>query len=107
MSLAQPPARADLPEAQTWNIGAIFETPEAWEQEAAAFPGSLEQLKSYAGRLDASPEVLAEYLRADEIGRQRLARLTSYAVMQASVSWPSPSLHPNCWHWTRPHCTAG
>jgi oligoendopeptidase F len=85
MSLVDPPARADLPEAQTWNIGAIFASLETWEQEAAAFPGRLEQLKGYAGRLAESPELLAEYLRADELVRQCLARLTSYAFMQASV----------------------
>ena len=85
MTHTDPPARADLPVEQTWAIEAIYAAPDAWEQEAAAFPGTLAGLSAYAGRLGESPEVLAGYLRADEAVCQRLERLTAYAGMQASV----------------------
>ncbi len=85
MTLLDPPARADLPQEQTWNIGAIFAAPADWEAEYAALPEAFGMLAGYAGRLGQSPEQLAEYLRADEGVRQRLSRLGSYASMQASV----------------------
>lgn len=85
MTHTDPPARADLPLEQTWAIEAIYPTPDAWEQEAAAFPESLSVLSAYAGRLGESSEVLAGYLKADEQVRQRLGRLSAYAGMQASV----------------------
>ncbi len=85
MTLKDPPARADLPREQTWDIGAIYPTPGAWETEAAGFLATLEPLRGYAGRLGESPQTLAAYLKADAGVRQRLARLSSYAGMQASV----------------------
>ncbi len=85
MTSKDPPARADLPAEQTWAIEAIYATPDAWEQEAAAFPESLSVLSAHAGRLGESSEVLAGYLKADEQVRQRLGRLSAYAGMQASV----------------------
>ncbi|WP_424949270.1 oligoendopeptidase F [Deinococcus sp.] len=83
--MKDPPVRADLPADQTWNIEAIFDTPDAWEAEFAALPEAFTALTGYAGRLSESPEVLAGYLKADEVVRQRLARVTSYASMQSSV----------------------
>ena len=50
MTHTDPPARADLPVEQTWAIEAIYAAPDAWEQEAAAFPGTLAGLSAYAGR---------------------------------------------------------
>lgn len=85
MTLKDPPARADLPQEQTWDIAAIFATPDAWEAAAAAFPERLERLRTFVGRLGESPEVLAEYLKADDQVRQELGRLTAYAGMQSSV----------------------
>ena len=54
MTSKDPPARADLPVEQTWGIEAIYAAPDAWEQEAAAFPESLGVLSAYAGRLGES-----------------------------------------------------
>ena len=85
MPIQDPPARADLPREQTWDIEAIFATPDAWEEEAAAFPAALDSLKTYAGRLGESPETLLSFFQTDQTLRQRLGRLTSYASMTASV----------------------
>ncbi|WP_407571025.1 oligoendopeptidase F [Deinococcus altitudinis] len=85
MTLTDPPVRADLPSDQTWDIAAVFATPEAWEAEFTALPESFGLLAGYAGTLGDSPQRLAEYLKADEAVRQRLSRLTSYAGMQSSV----------------------
>jgi oligoendopeptidase F len=85
MTLTDPPIRADLPFDQTWDIAAIFATPDDWEAEFGLLPDAFGHLAEYAGRLGESPERLAEYLKADEAVRQRLGRLTSYAGMQSSV----------------------
>ncbi|WP_370657369.1 M3 family oligoendopeptidase [Deinococcus sp. KNUC1210] len=85
MTITDPPVRADLPREQTWDIEAIFATPDAWEQEAAAFPADLEALKTFQGRLGESPDTLAQFFQTDQTLRQRLGRLLSYASMTASV----------------------
>ena len=85
MPIQDPPARADLPREQTWDIEAIFATPDAWEQEAAAFPVALDALAAFQGRLGESPETLLSFFQLDQTLRQRLGRLTSYASMTASV----------------------
>ncbi|MEW6420263.1 MAG: oligoendopeptidase F [Deinococcota bacterium] len=79
------PSRADVPPEQTWDIAALFATPEAWEAEAAALPTAIDALATYAGTLGRSPEALAAYLRAADEVELRLTRLLSYAGMAASV----------------------
>ena len=38
------PTRAEVPREQTWDIEALFATPQAWEAEAEALPGAGVQL---------------------------------------------------------------
>ena len=79
------PSRADVPREQTWDIEALFATPEAWEAEAEALPAAIDALAAYAGTLGRGPEALAAYLRAADEVELRLTRLLSYASMAASV----------------------
>ncbi|ACO46081.1 oligoendopeptidase F [Deinococcus deserti] len=79
------PPRADVPREETWDIEALFATPEAWEAEAQLLPGAINALTEHAGRLGSSPEALLAYLvQADELDL-RLSRFMSYASMNASV----------------------
>lgn len=79
------PGRADVPREETWDIEALYATPEAWEAEAAALPKAIEALGAYAGTLGNSPEALLAYLNAADEVELRLMRFMSYASMNASV----------------------
>ncbi|PTA69840.1 oligoendopeptidase F [Deinococcus arcticus] len=78
------PSRADVPRDQTWDIEALFATPEAWQAEAEALPGAMDALGAHAGRLG-TPEGLLAYLTAADDVELRLMRFFSYASMGASV----------------------
>jgi oligoendopeptidase F len=79
------PSRADVPREQTWDIEALFATPQDWEAEAQTLPAAIDALVAHAGNLGSGPDALAAYLgEADEV-ELRLTRLFSYAGMGASV----------------------
>ncbi|GGK20332.1 oligoendopeptidase F [Deinococcus malanensis] len=79
------PPRADVSREETWDIEALFATPEAWEAEAQVLPGAISALCEHEGKLGSSPEALLAYLaQADEV-ELRLSRFMSYASMNASV----------------------
>lgn len=78
------PARADVPREQTWDIEALYATPQAWDAEAEALPESIDALSAYAGQLS-TPESLLTYLKVADDVELRLARFFSYASMTASV----------------------
>lgn len=78
------PARADVPREQTWDIEALFATPQAWEAEAEALPATIDALAAYAGQLT-TPEALLTYLKVADDVELRLSRFFSYASMTASV----------------------
>ena len=79
------PPRSELPREQTWDIEALYPSPEAWEAELAALPADIEPLREYAGHLGDSPQSLLSYLRAQEAVTLRAQRLGQYASMGASV----------------------
>ncbi|MFC4636800.1 oligoendopeptidase F [Deinococcus hohokamensis] len=84
------PARADVRREETWDIEALYATPEAWEREAEALPGAIAALGAHAGTLARSPEALLAYLTAADEVELRLARFMSYASMTASVDGRDP-----------------
>lgn len=78
------PARADVPREETWDIEALYATPDAWEAEAEQLPADIDALGAHAGRLGTPDGLLAYLAAADEV-ELRLSRLMSYASMNASV----------------------
>lgn len=84
------PARADVPREETWDIEALYATPDAWQAEADALPAAIQAMSAYAGTLGQSPERLLAYLTAADDLELRLTRLMSYASMSASVDGRDP-----------------
>lgn len=78
------PKRADAPKEQTWDIEALYATPQVWEEEAAALPAAIDAMSAHAGMLG-TPEGLLAYLTAADDMELRLNRFMSYASMSASV----------------------
>ena len=66
------PARADVPREQTWDIEALFVTPQAWEAEAEVLPAAIDALSSHAGRLGSGPDAPRDYWDAPLTGRVAL-----------------------------------
>ncbi len=87
MTTIQPgslPSRADVSREQTWDLEALYATPDAWDAEAEALPARIDALAAHAGQLG-TPEGLLAYLAAADDVELQLARFMSYAGMTASV----------------------
>ncbi|MDR6217350.1 oligoendopeptidase F [Deinococcus soli (ex Cha et al. 2016)] len=78
------PPRSDVPREQTWDIEALYDTPDAWSAEGDALARDLPALSAHAGQLG-TPGGLLAYLRAANDLELRLGRFMSYASMTASV----------------------
>ena len=73
------PARADVPEKDTWNLKDIFESDEAWQAEFEALKAVPAQIEAYRGRLGESAEVLLSWFRLNDTLSIRLEKLYGYA----------------------------
>ncbi|GGS32224.1 oligoendopeptidase F [Deinococcus knuensis] len=78
------PRRQDVPQEQTWDIEALYATPDAWAAEGDALSRDIATLSAHAGQLG-TPDGLLAYLAAADDLELRLTRFMSYAGMTASV----------------------
>ncbi|MFT2718737.1 oligoendopeptidase F [Deinococcus sp. A31D244] len=78
------PRRQDVPQEQTWDIEALYATPDAWAAEGDALSRDIATLSAHAGQLG-TPDGLLAYLAAADDVELRLNRFMSYAGMTASV----------------------
>lgn len=63
------PERGEIAEQFKWDTTDIFPSDEAWQKECDALKGEIEKLRSYAGKLGSSADMLYGYLTdANEIG---------------------------------------
>ena len=83
-SIKELPRRQDVPREQTWDIEALYATPEAWDADEAGIAAGVDALAGHAGHLG-TPEGLLAYLAAADEVELRLTRFMSYAGMTASV----------------------
>jgi len=81
----QVPARAEIPQEQTWNSESMFADTEAWQAEYEALSRAMPQLATFQGTLGESPENLANYMATASLLRRRLRSLYFYAAMRNSV----------------------
>ncbi|ANE43621.1 oligoendopeptidase F [Deinococcus puniceus] len=79
------PKRHEVPREQTWDIEAMYATPQAWEADAEALPADIDALAAYSGTLGQNSAALLAYLQAESELELRLTRFFSYASMNASV----------------------
>lgn len=56
------PKREEVRVEDTWCLEDLFQTDEAWEQAVEELEEKITKLKSYAGRVSESSEIMAEYL---------------------------------------------
>jgi oligoendopeptidase F len=72
-------ARADVPAEETWDLTAIFPSPEAWEAAIEELRAELPKLTALKGTLDQGPRQLLQALRIEESIGERLSRIFAYA----------------------------
>ena len=83
-------SREQVPEENTWNLGDLFETDEAWFAELEAVKTLTEQLAAFRGHLGDDAETLLQFLRlGDEAGR-RMGRLYTYASCKGDQDTGNP-----------------
>ena len=82
--MTQTADRASLDPRYTWNLAALFETPEAWEAELQAVEAATDALAEHAGRLNDAAALLAHLRAADEVG-VRMRRVYYYGYLGAAL----------------------
>ena len=71
--------RSEVPEEFTWDLGDMFVSDEAWNEELAALKAYPEHMAAYAGKLGESAKTLLDwYTLSDEIA-VRTSKLVQYA----------------------------
>ena len=75
--------RSDVPEEFTWNLGDMFSTEEAWEQELEALKTVPAQVSAMQGTLGQSGENLLAYFAMQDDITVRSRRLHTYASCKA------------------------
>ena len=78
----QLPKRHEIPVERTWNLEAIFETDDLWEQEFQSVREELPSLADFKGKLGESAHNLFEALQTIEKVQIRLEHLYVYAHMR-------------------------
>src|SRR3989337_1588041 len=75
--------RARIDEKYKWNIDEVYASVAAWRAEKDRIAAELPNVRTFAGRLGSSPEVLADALETLSRLEKELSRLYVYASMLA------------------------
>lgn len=76
------PTRSEIDDEYTWDLSAIFDSPEAWEAERAAVEGRLDDLRRFEGDVLTDGEALLGALECYEEVLRRTQRLELYALLK-------------------------
>jgi len=73
--------RDKIPENYKWNLADLYRSPEAWEEDKAAFPEKFSKIEEFKGTLGNSAENLYTALSYLEEVAKELFKFSSYASM--------------------------
>lgn len=74
--------RDQVPEELTWDLEAIFETDELWEEEYKQLEIEFPKISNYQGRVTESADTLLEVFKLQDELIERLGKLYSYSHMR-------------------------
>ena len=77
------PAREEMKEEYTWNLGDIYDSDGKWAEEFAALEAVPAELEKYRGKLGEGAGELLSFLRLDDEISLRLEKLAGYAGCKA------------------------
>lgn len=80
---AKIPLRGEISPEFTWNLEAIFNSADEWEEAFGILGAELKELAAYRGRLFESPGRLHEFLRLEDQVSERLGKIYAYALMKS------------------------
>ena len=78
------PARSEVAEADTWDLGKLFASDQDWETGFQEWESRIDGYASFRGRLSESPEILAECLAFDSQLDRLGERLGNYAYLRTT-----------------------
>lgn len=76
------PKREEIPVEDTWDLEAIYESDEKWEEEFKEIKALLPQMEEYKGKLSESAERLYAGLQQQDEITKKLGKLFTYAHMR-------------------------
>jgi oligoendopeptidase F len=82
MTTAAPRKRAEIPQEHTWNLGSIYPTNTAWEQDFQRVTAMLPQIRAFAGKLGDSAKTLLDALTVRDTAGETLEKVYVYAHMR-------------------------
>lgn len=77
--------RSEIPVQYTWDTDSIFPSVADWEAAIEMLGKQLEELGGYHGRLQESPDTLANFMAKLETMQRRLSHIFNYAGLNYSV----------------------
>ena len=78
------PERADVDVNDTWDLGSLFPSDEAWETALTEFDSQIPKYETFRGKLSDSPQTLAEALDFDSEVNRIGERVAYYAMLKTS-----------------------
>lgn len=87
--MSQVPTRDQIDEQYTWDLTALFESPDEWREEKAAAEARLDDLRDLEGDIT-DGEALLEALQSLEAVRRRVGRLALYAQLRRNEDTTDP-----------------
>jgi oligoendopeptidase F len=79
------PARAEIPEEQTWNVASIYPDIEIWKIAFKEMEATLGDISKFQGRLGDNPQTLLKWFEFSEHVKQKVYHLYIYASLNYAV----------------------
>ena len=76
--------RAQIEEQYKWDLSSLFTDDNAWNEAFTAIDEQIDKLPAYAGKLSESPEMLREFLDAQETVSCKMSNIYCYASLRKS-----------------------
>jgi oligoendopeptidase F len=91
MDVAKTPTRAEVPEADKWDLSHLFSSADKWSEDFAWIQSTFPRLTSWKGRVGASAETLAEVLEFEKALDLKIERVYHYASLQLAEDSANPN----------------
>lgn len=78
------PSRDQVSASDTWNLSALYESPEKWNEDFVRLQGRYEQVTQFKGRVGESAQTLRDCLEFDKELNLQIERLNHYAMLRST-----------------------
>lgn len=76
--------RGEVRPEDTWDLSALYQSEDAWEEEFQAVQSEFPSIRNYLGRLHEGPAIVLEAFQLEESVDRRIERLMQYAGLRSS-----------------------